>query len=129
MLMSTWLHVKHMNNGWTRTVMGGWASEGAGITRTKLLLIDMPDADIWTDDERLALKFVKAAFEWQMTDQLWDAATKAWGEKWILSVLALLVLYYGYSLRFQAIGLDRVVGLTADASLAQVLGLMPPGGS
>jgi hypothetical protein len=126
MLMSTWLHVVHMKNGWTRSVMGGWASEGAGITRTKLLLLEMPDADIWTDDERLTLKFVKATFEWAMTDEIWDAAQEAWGAEWILAVLALLVHYYGYSLRFSAFGLDRVVGLAADTPLAEVLGLMPP---
>ena len=129
MLMSTWLHAVHMKNGWTRTVMAGWASEGAEITRTKLLLLDMPDADIWTDDERLALKFVKAAFEWEMTDEIWDAAAEAWGAEWILAVLGMLVHYYGYSLRFQAFGLDRVVGLTADKTLAEVIGLAPPGGS
>jgi hypothetical protein len=129
MLMSTWLHVEHMKNGFSRAVMGGWASEGAEITRTKLLLLDMPDADIWTDDERLALKFVKAAFEWEMTDEIWDAAAEAWGVKWIMSVLALLVHYYGYSLRFQAVGIDRLVGLTADKTLGEVLGLAPPSGS
>ncbi|ORW24366.1 hypothetical protein [Mycobacterium palustre] len=129
MLMSSWLHCVHMRNGWTRTIMGGWASEGAGITRTKLLLLDMPDADIWTDDERLALKFVKAAFEWEMTDELWDAAAEAWTPEWILAVLGLLVHYYGYSLRFSAIGLDRVVGLTADKSIGEVIGLVPPSGS
>jgi hypothetical protein len=126
MLMSTWLHVVHMHNGWTRTVMGGWASEGADITRTKLLLLDMPDADIWTDDERLTLKFVKAAFEWEMTDELWDAAAEAWTPEWILAVLGLLVHYYGYSLRFSAMGLDRVVGLSADKPLAEILGLAAP---
>ena len=129
MLMSSWLHVVHLHNGWTRTVMGGWASEGAGITRTKLLLLDMPDADIWTNDERLALKFVKASFEWDMTDEIWDAAADAWGVEWILAVLAVLVHYYGYSLRFSVLGLDRVVGLTADKSLAEVIGLAPPSGS
>jgi hypothetical protein len=126
MLMSSWLHNVHMKNGWTRTIMGGWASEGAGITRAKLLLLDLPDDDIWTDEERLALKFVKASFEWEMTDELWEAAQDAWGERWLLSVLALLVHYYGYSLRFSAIGLDRVLGLSDDVPLAQLLGLAPP---
>ncbi|WP_273735227.1 hypothetical protein [Mycolicibacterium septicum] len=128
MLMSSWLHCVHMNNGWTRTVMGGWASEGAGITRTKLLLLDLPDSDIWTDDERLALKFVKAAFEWDMTDELWDAAAEAWTPEWICAVMGLLVHYYGYSLRFSMLGLDRVDGLTADKPLGEVLGLVPPSG-
>ena len=129
MLMSSWLHNVHMKNGWTRTIMGGWASEGAGITRTKLLLLDLPDDDIWTDDERLALKFVAAAFQWEMTDELWEAAQDAWGERWLLSVLAMLVQYYGYSLRFAVIGLDRVVGLSDDVPLAQTLGLAPPDAS
>ena len=127
MLMSSWLHVVHMKNGWSRTVMGGWASEGAGVSRTKLLLLDLPEDDIWTDDERLALKFVAAAFRWEMTDELWEAAQDAWGERWILSVLALLVHYYGYSLRFSALGLDRAEGLRADLPLGGFLGLAPPG--
>jgi hypothetical protein len=129
MLMSTWLHAVHMKNGWTRGVMGGWASEGAGISRMKLLMLDMPDDDIWTDDERLTLKFVKAAFEWEMTDELWDAAADAWTPEWILAVLGLLVHYYGYSLRFSVIGLDRIAGLNEDVPLAQILGLLPPNAS
>ena len=125
MLMLTWLHVEHMKNGWTRTVIGGLASKDAGISRTKLLLLDLPDDDIWSDDERLALKFVKASFEWEMTDELWDAAAEAWGAKWIVAALALLVHYYGYSLRFEAMGLDRAVGLKDDVPLDEFLGLRP----
>jgi hypothetical protein len=49
--------------------------------------------------------------------------------EWILAVLAVLVHYYGYSLRFSILGLDRVDGLTADKSLAEVIGLAPPSGS
>ena len=126
MLMSTWLHVKHLRNGWTRTVMAGWASEGAGITRTKLLLLDLPDDDIWTDDERLALKFVKAAFEWEMTDELFAAASEAWTPEWIIAVMSMLLHYYGYSTMFEMVGFDRCVGLTDDVPLAQIIGLQPP---
>lgn len=125
-VMMCWLHREHLNNGWSRVAVAGSFAQRASISPTKILELNFPDSDIWSDDERLSLKFVKAVFTFKMTDELWDACVEAWGVKWILCISALLVHYYGYSVRFEMVGLDRVEGLTDDIPLTQLLGMPLP---
>ena len=128
-LMHCWLHAVHTPNDFIKIVIAGGATEGASsaagfsMTPAKLLLLDNPDSEIWTDDERLCIMFAKATCEWTMTDEIFAAAVEAWGVKWVLAALALLAHYYGYAMRFSAVGLDRVNGLRADLPIAAQVGL------
>ncbi len=54
----------------------------------KLSMLDYPDSPVWTAEERLALKFTRAAFENKMTDGLFAEARSAWGEKKMLRLLS-----------------------------------------
>lgn len=120
--MCCWLFCVHTPNEFARVVTAGMHGPKLGLTSTKLLLLDHPDSDVWTDDERLSLKFVKAAFNFEMTDELWDAAAEAWGVPWIMNALTLLCYYYGSTVRYEAVGLDRIVGLRGDIPVTEQLG-------
>lgn len=120
-VMHTWLFHKHLDNGFARTISGVMA-ELAGFTPAMIQEIGFPDSDIWTDDERLCLKFAKATMNFEMTDELWDACVKAWGVKWILCMRELLNYYYGCGMLFDMVGLDRVEGLSRDKSVTRQAG-------
>lgn len=54
----------------------------------KLAMLDSPDSTLWSDEERLIIKFTRASLENKMTDELFAQARKAWGEKKLLRSLA-----------------------------------------
>ncbi|MBT8342534.1 MAG: hypothetical protein HKP58_06040 [Desulfatitalea sp.] len=58
----------------------------------KLGLLDDPDCSLWTEEERLVLKFAQAVLDNKMTDELFSQARTAWGDKKLLR----LFFWMGY---------------------------------
>ncbi|MBT8340502.1 MAG: hypothetical protein HKP58_01860 [Desulfatitalea sp.] len=50
----------------------------------KLGVLDNPDSILWTEEERLCLKFAAACLDNAMTDELFKQARVAWGEQKLL---------------------------------------------
>ncbi|MBT8342686.1 MAG: hypothetical protein KJP07_21980 [Desulfatitalea sp.] len=50
----------------------------------KIGMLDNPDSGLWNEEERLILKFAEATLENKMTDELFEQARAAWGEKRLL---------------------------------------------
>ncbi len=48
--------------------------------QVKLHMLDFPDCDCWTEDERLCINFINAVIKFQMTDEIMQQAIDAWGE-------------------------------------------------
>lgn len=115
-LMMLWMHCELLPSEYIRVTVIDTMPEIAGVSYEQLFLLDKPDSDIWDDDQRLVLKFIKAFFAFEMTDELFDAAVQAWGPKMILRSAGLLMYYYLMNLLYEATGLDRFKGLTPDKS-------------
>ncbi|MBT8342084.1 MAG: hypothetical protein KJP07_18930 [Desulfatitalea sp.] len=50
----------------------------------QLGMLAYPDSEVWTDEQRLTLKFTRAVLENKVTDELFEQAREAWGEQNIL---------------------------------------------
>lgn len=50
----------------------------------KLGMLESPDSMIWSEEERLAIKFTDAVLDNEMTDELFEQARTAWGEQKLL---------------------------------------------
>ncbi|MBT8342532.1 MAG: hypothetical protein HKP58_06050 [Desulfatitalea sp.] len=54
----------------------------------KLGMLENADSAMWTDEERMIIKFTRACLESKMTDELFEQARAAWGEKKLLRYIA-----------------------------------------
>lgn len=65
---------------------------------TKLTMLEFPDSNVWTDEERITIKFVNAALHNTMTDQLFNQALGLWGEKLLLRHLSWISFVNGWAM-------------------------------
>jgi hypothetical protein len=71
----------------------------------KTVLIDFPDSDVFSPEERLAIKFSKAVLENTMTDELFDEALERWGVKMTLRYISFIGEYLKSTLILDTLGL------------------------
>ncbi|MBT8340025.1 MAG: hypothetical protein KJP07_08430 [Desulfatitalea sp.] len=55
-------------------------------------MLEVPDSEFWTDEQKTVLKFTEACMQNKMTDELFNHAKKLWGEKKMLR----LIFYMGF---------------------------------
>ncbi|MBT8340827.1 MAG: hypothetical protein HKP58_20375 [Desulfatitalea sp.] len=67
----------------TASAIGTWVADKDSY-HSQMGMLDFPDSALWTDEQRMTIKFVRACLENKMTDELFDQALKTWGEKKIL---------------------------------------------
>lgn len=88
---------------------------------TKLALLEYPDSEVWTDEERMTLKFTRACLENTMTDELFEQARKAWGDQMILRYIS----WVGYVNQWAI--LENVLGMRFEpATMNFPKGAMSP---
>ncbi|MBT8342284.1 MAG: hypothetical protein HKP58_18295 [Desulfatitalea sp.] len=81
---------RHFGNEWMFAAMAKVAVNMAKATGQKDFdpvqfgMLDFPDSMIWTDVQRLTIKFTHACLNNTMTDELFEQAREIWGEKRIL---------------------------------------------
>lgn len=73
---------------------------------TKLGLLEYPDSQVWSAEERLALKFTQATLENSMTDELFQEARNTWGDKMTLRYISWIGYVYQWAI------LENVLGMT-----------------
>ena len=71
----------------------------------KTVLIDFPDSDIYSADERLAIIFSKAVLENTMTDEIFNEALERWGTKMTLRYINFIGMYVQTCFLLNAAGL------------------------
>lgn len=94
----------------------------------KLALLDNPDSDLWSEEERLVLKFTKAVHKNEMTDELFEQARLAWGEKRILRSIAWISFVDMWGKLSNTLGLEfRKDMIAEDFAIprAAINGVMP----
>ena len=111
-LMVAWLHLVH--------VPKGWASVFAHLRfdPEDVALIDFPDHPHWNDNERLALKFIAAAINYEMTDELFAATTDALGIQLTLRCLMWTLWYQSLDVFVNVVGITEWVGPLKDPKMA-----------
>ncbi|MCC8142075.1 MAG: hypothetical protein LIO56_06045 [Lachnospiraceae bacterium] len=50
----------------------------------KSQMLDFPDHPVWSEEERLCIKFIRACVRNEMTDELMQAAIDSWGENQVV---------------------------------------------
>ena len=65
---------------------------------TKLAMVEYPDSEVWTDEERLALKFTRACLENTMTDELFEQARETWGDQMVLRYISWVGYVYQWAI-------------------------------
>ena len=74
----------------TAGVINAQGEDAQSITRdmTKLQMLDYPDANFYSPEESLTIKFTNAALNTDMTDELFLEARKTWGDQKTIGYLA-----------------------------------------
>lgn len=70
----------------TAGATGRWEKED--FDYAQLAMLDYPDSKLWTEKQRLILKYTRACLENSMTDELFNQARDTWGEKKMLRLIA-----------------------------------------
>lgn len=52
-----------------------------GFKRHHLMMMDYPESEVWSPEQRLMLRFAKGILTNGVTDEIWDEAVKTWGVK------------------------------------------------
>ncbi len=86
----------------------------------KLSMIDNPDSEIWSEEERLRIRFINAAVNNTMTDEIFQEAIDAWGEKQIIANLSWISFIWGWQMLLNSLNLKF------DMSMATKRGAMSP---
>ncbi len=105
----------------------GYGEDGDKHGYEKMLLIDYPDSSVWTDEQRLSIKFINALYDYAMTDELFQEALDMWGEQQTIrniswytyvlgwgSILSALHMKFDLSMTFQDIWNPEAVAHTTD---------------
>ena len=71
----------------------------------KTVLIDFPDSDVFSAEERLAIRFSNAVLGNAMTDEIFDEALERWGVKMTLRYIAWIGTYSSVTMFLDALAL------------------------
>lgn len=52
-----------------------------GFKRHHLMMMDYPESEVWSPEQRLMIRFAKGILTNAVTDEIWDEAVKTWGVK------------------------------------------------
>lgn len=81
------------------SIAAGNGTSVPGFKPHHYALMDHPENEVWSDDQRLMLRWSKAVIDNTMTDDLWDQAVKAWGVKMTLRYIQFLGYFWAGGLR------------------------------
>lgn len=85
--------MKHRNCqfGWATYIENYVGRETFDVRKT--VMIDFPDADIYSPEERLAIRFSKAVLDNTMTDEIFSEAVERWGPRITLRLIYFIGAY------------------------------------
>lgn len=78
------------------SLIGSLARGGAGLAkgyevkgfkRHHLMMMEYPDSEVWSKEQRLMLLWARAVLDDKMTDELWQEAVDTWGVKMCMRYL------------------------------------------
>jgi hypothetical protein len=72
------------------SIMAGNGTDAPGFKAHHYNLMDFPESEVWSPEQRLMLKYTRALLDNTMTDELWADAVEAWGVKMCLRYIQLV---------------------------------------
>ncbi len=75
---------------YTGSAIGSWGMDT--IDASKLAMITFPDSDVWSENERLTIKFANGLLDYDMPGEIWSEALETWGEQKTLRLVTWLNL-------------------------------------
>lgn len=88
-----------------------------GFKSHHIAMLDYPDSEVWTPDQRLMLRYAKAVLDNTMTDELWDEAVKAWGIKMCMRYISFMGFFWTVSVRNRTLKVPYPMTSDADGFL------------
>lgn len=80
--------------------------EGFGLGQDgmiKYAMLEDPDSTVWSEEERLCIKFITACIKNEMTDEIFQAAIDSWGEKKVITNMAWISFVWGWQMLLSAL--------------------------
>ncbi len=87
------------------------------LASAKMMLLDHPESDVWSQEERLSINFTNACLKNTMTDELFQEALDTWGETKTVRYMAWVG--YGWFMTM----MENVLGMKHDPALSWPKGL------
>ena len=81
---------KHYHWTWGMGAIATAAPHVDGFDAEQIFMLDFPESEIWTEEQRLALSFAQAVLTQQVTDELMAEALETWGPKLTIRYLGLI---------------------------------------
>jgi hypothetical protein len=85
-----------------------------GFKPHHLMLMDFPESEVWNDEQRLMLRYVRAVLDHTMTDELWNQAVQAWGVKMCLRYLQYMGHFFTTGIRNRALRVTHPMSRDAN---------------
>jgi hypothetical protein len=78
-----------------------------GFKQHHLMLMEFPESEVWSAEQRLMLRYVQAVLHHRMTDELWNQAVEAWGVKMCLRYLQYMGHFFTTGIRNRALNVTH----------------------
>ena len=97
------------------SIQAGNGTSVPGFKPHHYALMQFPESEVWSDEQRLMLRWSRAVIDNTMTDELWADAVKAWGEKMTLRYIQFLGYFWAGGLRNRTLKLTYHISRDAKA--------------
>jgi hypothetical protein len=81
---------KHFHWTWGMGSLAAVEPGVDGFDAEHVFMLDFPESEVWTDEQRLALVFTKAVLTLSVTDELMASAIETWGVKLTIRHLGMI---------------------------------------
>ena len=81
---------KHFHWTWGMGALAATTPHVDGFDAEQIFMLDFPESEVWSDEQRLALTFVKAVLTLSVTDELMASALEMWGVKLTIRYIGMI---------------------------------------
>ena len=81
---------KHFHWTWGMGALATIAPMMEGFDAEQVFMLDFPESEVWTEEQRVALIFAKAVLTLSVTDELMEQALELWGVKLTIRYIGLI---------------------------------------
>ena len=81
---------KHFHWTWGMGALATVTTQVEGFDAEQIFMLDFPESEIWTDEQRFALIFAKAVLTLSVTDELMAQALELWGPKLTIRYIGMI---------------------------------------
>jgi hypothetical protein len=83
-------------------------------------LLDFPESEVWSDEQRLMIRWSKAVLDNTMTDDLWRQAETAWGVKMCLRYIQFIGYFWHAGVRNRTLRVPYPMSTEAEGHVKPI---------